>query len=79
MTPPITIRESRDTDIAQLWRLAQLDSAPMLEGPSVIAEYDGRAVAALSLDGARAIADPFEPTQGILALLRTWASQLRSS
>jgi hypothetical protein len=79
MTPPITIRKSEDTDIAQLWRLAQLDSAPVLEGPALLAEYDGRPVAAVSLDGERAIADPFEPTQGIVTLLRTWASQLRSS
>jgi hypothetical protein len=79
MTPPMTIRQSEDTDIAQLWRLAQLDSAPLLEGPALLAEYDGRAVAAVSLDGERAIADPFEPTQGIVTLLRTWAGQLRSS
>jgi hypothetical protein len=76
LTPPITIRPSDANDALELWRLSQLDSAEPLEGPTLIAEYGGQIVAAVRLDGTRAIADPFEPTQGIVNLLRTWAGEL---
>jgi hypothetical protein len=78
-TSAITIRQSNESDIPALWRLAQLDSAAPLEGPALIAQYRNRPVAAITLDGEREIADPFEPTEGLLDLLRALASQLRSS
>ena len=70
MTTPITIRPSTTTDTPVLRRLAELDSAPPMSGPALIAEVGDRAVAALNLRDGRAISDPFEPTQQIVALLR---------
>jgi hypothetical protein len=70
MTTPITIRHSNEADTPMLRLLAELDSAPPIEGQVLMAEVDRRAVAAISLDGRRAIADPFVPTQDVVALLR---------
>ena len=42
----------------------------------VVAEYGGQIVAAVTLDGTRAIADPFEPTLGIVNLIRTWVGEV---
>jgi hypothetical protein len=79
LTAPITIRQSDEADIAALWRLAELDSAAPIDGPALIVENGNGPIAAITLDGEREIADPFEPTEGLLDLLQTWASQLRSS
>ena len=70
MTTPITIRRSTDSDAPVLRLLAELDSAPPIAGPVLIAEQDSRPVAAISLDGQREIADPFVPTRELVALLR---------
>jgi hypothetical protein len=70
MTPPITIRKSSDADQRPLRELAELDSAPPIAGPVLIAEVDERPVAAISLDGRREIADPFVRTRELVALLR---------
>ena len=67
---PITIRQSTDADERQLRLLAELDSAPPIDGPVLVAEQDERAVAAISLDGLREIADPFVRTREVVALLR---------
>ena len=53
-----------------LRQLAELDSAPPIDGPVLVAEQDERAVAAISLDGMREIADPFVRTREVVALLR---------
>ena len=70
MTSPITIRPSNHADERQLRELAELDSAPPIRGPVLIAEVDERPVAAISLDGRREIADPFVPTRELVELLR---------
>jgi len=70
MTTPITIRRSTDGDTPVLRLLAELDSAPPIAGPVLIAEQDSRPVAAISLDGQREIADPFVRTRELVALLR---------
>jgi hypothetical protein len=70
MTTPITIRTSSDADTPMLRELAELDSARPMDGPALIAEIGDRAVAAVSLDGQRTIADPFEPTEQVVALLQ---------
>ena len=57
-------------------RLAELDEAPQLEQPVLLALSDGRAVAALSLRDQRVVADPFVPTRDAVALLRLRAEQL---
>ncbi|HWF25873.1 MAG TPA: hypothetical protein VG275_10520 [Solirubrobacteraceae bacterium] len=56
--------------------LAALDDAPALEGQVLLALIDGRAVAALSLDDGRVVANPFVPTVKVVAVLRMRAEQL---
>ena len=46
------------------------------QGDVLLAELDGRLVAALPLDGGRAVADPFTPTQEIVELLVLRAAAL---
>jgi len=70
MTSPITIRKSSDADTPMLRLLAELDSAPPIDGPVLVAELEHRAIAAISLDGRREIADPFVRTREVVALLR---------
>jgi hypothetical protein len=66
----ITIRPAHHSDDIALARLAALDSARPLLGDVTLAEVGGRIVAAIGSDG-RAIADPFEHSAGMVALLRT--------
>ena len=49
--------------------LAELDSAPPIDGPVLVAERDDRPVAAISLDGRREIADPSVRMVEVVALL----------
>jgi hypothetical protein len=71
---PITIRQSLDSDASDLRRLAELDSARPLSGPALVAEHGGHAVAAVSLDERRSIADPFLPTANVVEMLLKLAS-----
>ena len=73
----ITVRRSVSADRAELERLATLDSASPPRGPALVAESDARMIAALPLGAGRTIADPFEPTAEIVALLELRAAQLR--
>ena len=70
MTSPITIRQSNAADQTVLRELAELDSAPPIAGPALMAVRDHRPVAAISLDGRREIADPFVRTREVVELLR---------
>jgi 6-phosphofructokinase len=66
-----TIRPATALDDAELRRLAILDSQPSLAGEVLLAEMDGRIVAAVAMDGGRSVADPFVPTAALVAALRT--------
>jgi len=70
---PIAIRPALPTDRRALARLAELDSAPALLGPVLLAEVGGRIVAAVGLRSGARIADPFVPTADLLALLELHA------
>ena len=72
----VTVRRSTSADTAGLARLSALDSASPPRGPALIAEADSRLLAALPLGSGRAIADPFEPTAELVALLELRRSQL---
>jgi hypothetical protein len=78
MTVPhsdITIRTAVRADRAPLGRLAALDSQrPLPEGPVLVAEVDDAIVAAIHVDSARTIADPFRLTSDVIALLRLRAA-----
>ena len=75
-TPTISIRAATHGDGPTLARLAALDSAPVPFGPVLLAEVDGQARAALSIDDERVIGDPFVRTAGLLELLRMHARAL---
>jgi hypothetical protein len=72
----ITVRRAVASDRSELERLAALDSANPPRGPALVAEADSRMLAALPLGSGRPIADPFEPTAGVVALLQLRAEQL---
>src|SRR4051812_43164817 len=74
----IIVRTATTADELQLTRLAALDSGGPVTGSALVAESDARIVAALPLGSGRPIADPFEPTAEVLALLELRATQLRS-
>jgi hypothetical protein len=72
-----TIRFAYPDDDAALRRLAALDSQQIPAGPLLVAEVSGGLWAAVSLTGEpRAIADPFQHTAELLALLRHRADRL---
>lgn len=75
-TPTIEL-QLVDGDQAQaVARLADLDDAPQLTGPVLLALIDGDAVAGLSLHDDRVVANPFVPTSEVVALLRLRAEHL---
>jgi hypothetical protein len=74
--PDVLIRMSTAADRRALGALAVLDDAAPPAGPALLAEVGGAAVAAIPLDGGRAIADPFRRTADIVALLQLRAAQL---
>jgi hypothetical protein len=71
-----TVRRSGSGDQVELARLAALDSAKPPRGPALIAEADSRMLAALPLGSGRPIADPFEPTAELVALLELRRAQI---
>jgi hypothetical protein len=72
----VTIRRAGSDDEAALRRLADLDSTRLPDGPVLIAEIDGRAVAAISILSSESFADPFLRTLELRRLLELRASQL---
>ncbi len=75
----VVIRPAREAELPLLHDLAELDSAEPLAGPVLVAAVEGELWAALALDDARVVADPFRPTAGAVELLRLRAGQLRGS
>ena len=75
-SPHVTVRYAVGDDDRALARLAQLDSAVRPHGPALVAESGTRILAALPLGSGRAIADPFEPTAELVALLEFRRAQL---
>ena len=75
----VTVRRSTSGDHAELNRLAALDSASPPRGPALIAEADSRMLAALPLGSGRPIADPFEPTAELVALLELRRTQIAAA
>lgn len=72
----ITIRAASTADSAVLHRLAALDETATIFLPALIAEQDGRPVAALSLADGMVAADPFVRTTSIVELLELRAERL---
>ena len=72
---PITLRLGAAADAVALRRLAPLDSSPPPAGDTIVAEHAGALIAAVTVDGRTAIADPFVPTASVVAALRAWSTQ----
>ena len=75
----LVIRNASSDDSGSLKRLAILDSAAVPQGRVVVAEREGMLVAAVPVDGGRAIADPFVPSKDIVSMLEIRANQLRAA
>ena len=75
-THEVTIRRSQTGDALALGRLARLDGTLYGGAPALVAEVEGRLLAALPLDGSRAFADPFERTAQLVAMLELRSHQL---
>ena len=75
LDPTVVIRAARGSDGAALENLARLDSQRPLAGDVLLAEQDGRLVAAVA--GERVIADPFRPTVDVIALLNVRSGRTR--
>jgi hypothetical protein len=73
----VTVRLAEAADRAALERLAGRDNNPVPTGEVLLAAVDGEVRAALSLDGATVVADPFRPTAELVELLRLRSAQLR--
>ena len=69
MNDRLAIRLSTDSDRQRIERLAQLDSRRAPHGDVLMAEIDGRLVAAVGMDGS-AVADPFQRSAPVVRLLR---------
>jgi hypothetical protein len=78
-SPGVTIRPAFPDDAPAVARLAALDSQRPLVGPVLLAEIDGEPWAAIALETARVIADPFRPTAALVDLLRGRAAQLAAA
>lgn len=66
----VLVRPARPTDRSALARLAALDSAVAPTGDVLLAESNGRLLAALSVVTGAVVADPFAPTADVVELLR---------
>jgi hypothetical protein len=66
----VTVRPYLSNDRRPLERLAALDDRRIPAQPVVLAEVNGRLVAALSERTGEAVADPFRPTAHLVAMLR---------
>jgi hypothetical protein len=72
------VRMATADDDLNLLRLAQLDAKAPLRGPVLVGEIAGTPVAALALGDDRVVADPFVPTDHLLATLRVRAKGMRA-
>ena len=73
----ITIRPAAGKDAAAIAILALLDGQRLLAGSRLVAEADGRILAAAEIASGRTVADPFEPTAAVAQLVALRAQQLR--
>jgi hypothetical protein len=77
MTSPasLLLRPATSADVADLERLAALDSARPLEGDVLLAYAGGELRAALSVDSGRSVSDPFWPSADLVDLLKAAAGE----
>jgi hypothetical protein len=76
---PLTIRYAGAADAAEVAQLAELDTARLPGHEVLVAEMEGRIVAALALSNGAVAADPFRRTACAVDLLQLRARQLGRS
>jgi hypothetical protein len=78
--PPQSVRTAIELRISQcreeLERLAILSERPLHQGDFLVADVDGVAVAAMSVEDGTTIYDPFKPTSQALSLLKLRRKQV---
>lgn len=79
MNDQISIRTLTEADLPAIRTLAQLDSQPNPALPLLGAERDGKLLAAVSLDAATVIANPWELTAELVDLLKLRLQQRATS
>jgi hypothetical protein len=72
----IVIRRPAAGDDTAIVRLAGLAERPALPHPVLIAEADGKLVAAVSTRTGEVVSDPFQASADVVELLRLRATQL---
>jgi hypothetical protein len=72
----VTIRRATPDDRAALERLAALEGRSAPQGRALVAEAAGHVMAATWLDAGATLADPFQPTGELVALLKARSAQL---
>jgi len=73
----INISFSTDADLERVRELAELDGKAAPEGEALLAEVDGRLVAAVGVRDGISVSDPFVLTSQVLELLQLRAEQER--
>ena len=78
MTPqalaPLTVRVAAPDDELAVRRLAELDSSRPPSGRVLLAVVGTEPVAALAVETGTVVADPFRPTEDVVAVLRQAAA-----
>ena len=75
MLNDLVLRADRPNDEQALRQLAALDSVRPIKGRALLAEVDGRPVAAIGIDDGKVVADPFEHTAEVVELLKVRAER----
>jgi hypothetical protein len=73
------VRLAGPADEAAIQRVAALDSSKVAGGPHLVAEADGRVIAAIAIGNGHAVADPFSWTADVVALMKMRAAQMRAA
>src|SRR3954453_9533006 len=76
MLNELVLRADRPTDEQALRQLAALDSVRPIKGRALLAEVDGRAIAAIGIDDHKVVADPFQHPAEVVELLKVRAQPL---
>ena len=72
----VLVRRATAADAARIRTLARLDDRRLSDGPFIVAEIAGEAIAAMSMASGQIVADPFRRTRDVEDLLRMRAGQI---
>jgi hypothetical protein len=75
----VAVRLARPEDEPAIRRIAALDGKRVPAGRVLVAEADSEVIAALSVAGGGAVADPFRWTAEVVALMEMRAEQLAAT